>query len=159
MRDELLTPLATKGEFTLYERKHRSTVEWRDLRLTRRTSDRPTKNWRLGWNGERLARCRESEDLAKNFPIVHRWVIGNLAGKSWDAVPCLGEPLHPILWHGRQWAVTTFGIEARDGTYAISKDRLDDPYWPTHMAEKDGATSMISPRRCASGAPSTPRRP
>ena len=47
-----------------------------------------------------------------------------------------GEPLHPILWHGRQWAVTTFGIEARDGTYAIART-IHDPYWPTHMAEKE----------------------
>jgi hypothetical protein len=30
-----------------------------------------------------------------------------------------GEPLAPIWWRGRQWAVTTYGIEALDGTYAV----------------------------------------
>jgi hypothetical protein len=34
-----------------------------------------------------------------------------------------GDELHP-WWIGRQWAVTAFGIEARDGTYAIGADRL-----------------------------------
>jgi len=35
----------------------------------------------------------------------------------------------PILWQGSQRAVTAYGIEARDGSYTISKDRLSDPYW------------------------------
>ena len=57
-----------------------------------------------------------------------------------------GEELHETLWQGRQWAVTEYGIEARDGTYAIAADRLSEtrphqghelPDWPLHMAEKD----------------------
>jgi hypothetical protein len=48
-----------------------------------------------------------------------------------------GQRLHPIIWQGSQWAVTTYGIEARDGTYAITKDRLSDPHWIDHMAEKE----------------------
>lgn len=54
-----------------------------------------------------------------------------------------GEPLDEVWWQGRQWAVTTYGIERRDGTYAIEADRLaeDDivpgvPDWPQHLAEK-----------------------
>jgi len=37
----------------------------------------------------------------------------------------LGEPLsEPIHWIGRQWAVTAYGVECRDGTYAIEASRL-----------------------------------
>lgn len=46
-------------------------------------------------------------------------------------------PLHPILWRGNQWAVTSYGIEALDGRYAITRHRLDDPYWEAHMADKE----------------------
>jgi hypothetical protein len=51
-----------------------------------------------------------------------------------------GEPLDKIYWQGRQWAVTSHGLENRDGTYAIDKSRLweqeDDYGWVRHMAEK-----------------------
>jgi hypothetical protein len=52
-----------------------------------------------------------------------------------------GEALHQVRWQGRQWAVTDYGIEARDGTYAIEKARLGEMHgtswsWPQHMAEK-----------------------
>jgi hypothetical protein len=50
------------------------------------------------------------------------------------------EPLHPIWWRGYQWAVTEYGIERLDGTYAIEASRLredmPDTCWPDHMAEK-----------------------
>ena len=48
----------------------------------------------------------------------------------------LGERLHPIKWQGRQWAVTSFGVERRDGTYSISKDRLESVRWIHHLAGK-----------------------
>jgi hypothetical protein len=35
-----------------------------------------------------------------------------------------GEALSEIWWQGRQWAVTDYGLECRDGTYAIEKGRL-----------------------------------
>ena len=56
-----------------------------------------------------------------------------------------GEELHKTIWQGRQWAVTEYGIEARDGTYAFPAERLSEtrlhqghglPDWPLHMAEK-----------------------
>ena len=56
-----------------------------------------------------------------------------------------GEPLHEVLWQGRQWAVTEYGIEARDGGYHFPAERLSEvreyagqqlPDWPLHMAEK-----------------------
>jgi hypothetical protein len=42
-----------------------------------------------------------------------------------------------ILWQGRQWLVTTYGIEAKDCSYSIARHRLDDPYWLDHMTEKE----------------------
>jgi hypothetical protein len=49
--------------------------------------------------------------------------------------------LHPIWWRGRQWAVTSFGIERLDGSYVIAAARLTGPIgvwpWPSHMAEKE----------------------
>jgi hypothetical protein len=47
----------------------------------------------------------------------------------------------PALWIGRQWAVTSYGVEARDGTYAIEKERLWEEMttwpWEKHMVMKD----------------------
>jgi hypothetical protein len=52
-----------------------------------------------------------------------------------------GEALGNVIWQGRQWAVTDYGLEARDGTYSIDRRRLrqDLPAWswPQQMGEKD----------------------
>ena len=62
---------------------------------------------------------------------------------SGEPVQCRGEALHAVLWRGRQWAVTIYGLEARDGCYAIAADRVaevwspnGEPAWPLHMSEK-----------------------
>jgi hypothetical protein len=51
-----------------------------------------------------------------------------------------GDPLSPVIWQGRQWAATTFGLEARDGCYFIQADRLwenEEQYgWVRHLASK-----------------------
>lgn len=65
----------------------------------------------------------------KRKPPVERVIY------SADPVEVVGESLHPVLWQGRQWAVTTYGLEARDGTYAIEADRLREG-WVDHMREK-----------------------
>jgi hypothetical protein len=55
-----------------------------------------------------------------------------------NPVPCLGEALRlPIYWQGRQLSVTAFGVECRDGRYAIPCDRLREDGWIMHMAEKE----------------------
>ena len=50
----------------------------------------------------------------------------------------MSKPIHST---GQQWAVTSFGIECRDGTYVIAKDRLWENEgvhsWYVHMCEKD----------------------
>ena len=45
-----------------------------------------------------------------------------------------------IWWRGKQWAVTSYGVELLNGTYAIEGNRLADAAgsWPVplHMSEK-----------------------
>lgn len=48
-----------------------------------------------------------------------------------------GERLDTVWWQGRQWAVTEYGIECRDGSYQIEADRLSEPDWGPHMKEKE----------------------
>jgi len=43
-----------------------------------------------------------------------------LCPQSRNVVRVRGEPLHPILWQGKQWAVTDYGLECRDGTYHVA---------------------------------------
>ena len=74
-----------------------------------------------------------------------------------------GELLYEKIWQGRQWAVTEYGIEARDGTYTIAAERLPEtrefrgqrlPFWPLHMAEKswvdirDFCTAFLAALAC-----------
>ena len=63
------------------------------------------------------------------------------AYKCTDSVKVLGEDLaKPVHWTGKQWAVTAFGIEARDGQYPIPKGRVWEENrghgWIEHLAEK-----------------------
>jgi hypothetical protein len=37
-----------------------------------------------------------------------------------------GDKLGELWWQGRQWAVTADGLECRDGTYFIAKERLKE---------------------------------
>lgn len=58
-----------------------------------------------------------------------------------DVVKVLGEELTtPIHWTGRQWAVTAYGIEARNGQYPIARNRVWEETrghgWIEHLAEK-----------------------
>jgi hypothetical protein len=52
-----------------------------------------------------------------------------------------GEKLSKILYRNNQWAVTTFGIECLDGTYAIKKDAIKTTHpnysWQKHMSGKE----------------------
>src|SRR3954447_10697722 len=83
--------------------------------------------------------------------------------ESHSVVEVSGEALvAPIYWQGRQWAVTAYGVECRDGSYAIEADRLweedDGPGgWVMHMSEKtwvdlpDFAEALRVARRRAAG--------
>lgn len=39
-------------------------------------------------------------------------------------VKMCGDALAKIWWQGKQWVVTEFGIECRDGTYAVPANEL-----------------------------------
>ena len=59
-----------------------------------------------------------------------------------DEVRVTGEALaEPVYWKGRQWAVTSHGIEARDGRYHIARNRAWEETsghgWIEHMEEKE----------------------
>jgi hypothetical protein len=58
-----------------------------------------------------------------------------------NRVRCRGGRLSKIFWQGRQWAVTAYGVECRDGSYAIETVRLwedEDRYgWVRHMGDKE----------------------
>lgn len=78
--------------------------------------------------------------------------------QSDSVVRVRGESLHPVLWQGEQWAVTEYGIERRDGRYAISADRLlklrpgTTLYdWPLHMREKEWVDMEDFQRAFAAG--------
>ena len=47
----------------------------------------------------------------------------------------------PVYWRGRQWAVTSYGVECRERDYWIEKKRLwedEESFgWVRHMAEKN----------------------
>ena len=55
-----------------------------------------------------------------------------------------GEELGKIIWKGKQWAVTSRGIEARSGQYLIPADELPmRPHtWIHHMQEKNWVDMM-----------------
>jgi hypothetical protein len=82
----------------------------------------------------RLERARELAEAARQLDLPPQYEAGN-------PVHCRGEALSPpIYWQGRQWAVTPFGVECREGTYVIANDRLwenEERYgWVRHMAGK-----------------------
>jgi hypothetical protein len=76
---------------------------------------------------EKLA--QHARDLAKPW-----------AKQAANTVKCRGDRLSKILWKGRQWAVTTYGLEERAGQYHVQKSRLwkdEANYgWVQHMSEK-----------------------
>lgn len=111
--------------------------------------------------------CQKQRDDGRMTPVVRR----DQAAASWrcvnfepitavreaplpqatNEVKVRGEKLAPVSWKGVQWAVTDYGLEARDGTYAIEKRRLlerrGERYeWPEHMGEK-GWVDMADFRR------------
>jgi hypothetical protein len=106
---------------------------------TMRERSRPLSNVvRVKFESRDSARKRYATALAEDArqldaPPKYEWH---------DEIDVRGEELSlPIYWIGRQWCVTAFGVEARDGTYSIAADRLDEEEaqhgWVMHMAEKE----------------------
>ena len=78
--------------------------------------------------------------LAKQLTIKARDLDSRWGPQAANRVKCHGERLSKIIWLGRQWAATKYGVECRDGCYAIERRRLweeDETYsWIMHMSEK-----------------------
>jgi hypothetical protein len=53
-------------------------------------------------------------------------------------VPAKHPPMFPVYWQGRQWAVTEYGIECRNGFYAIAHEycAYGITGWIKHMSGK-----------------------
>jgi hypothetical protein len=91
--------------------------------------------------------------LARKLKLAARELDPPPAPEATNAVDLCGEELsRPIYWQGRQWAVTGYGVERRDGRYAIDATRLweqDESYgWVRHMAGKKWVDLRTSPKRC-----------
>jgi hypothetical protein len=76
------------------------------------------------------------------FARIKKRLEENVRANPEDHSRVRGEQLsEPIHYSGRQWAVTSYGVEARDGTYVIESSRLweeDAEYgWIMHMAKKE----------------------
>jgi hypothetical protein len=83
------------------------------------------------------ARSRLAEQL-----VLRARDLGSCWGsQASNPVQNRGDRLIKIYWKGRQWAATKFGVQCRDGSYSIPRNRLweneaEHP-WIMHMAEKD----------------------
>jgi hypothetical protein len=90
----------------------------------------PTKEELAEMSRRHLARI----ERVREFPVIYDPTDVHVRGEA------LSEP---VLWVGRQWAVTAYGVEARDGTYVIESERLNEGGvggnfpWECHMAAKD----------------------
>jgi hypothetical protein len=91
-----------------------------------------------------LPRPKYSEIYIEELTAAARQLDAPPQYESGDHVRCRGESLSmPIYWQGRQWTVTSFGVECRDGLYNFGNHRLwEDEFsswggWITHMSEKE----------------------
>lgn len=48
-----------------------------------------------------------------------------------------------ILWRGRQWAVTEFGLEALDGSYPIAAGRLHESHSGSTWVAQVGSKTWV----------------
>jgi hypothetical protein len=83
----------------------------------------------------------ERQQLAKRLVIKARDLDACCGPQATNRVKKRrGDRLSPIIWRGRQWAATKYGVERRDGCYPIHRSRLwenDEQYpWVMHMAVK-----------------------
>jgi hypothetical protein len=78
--------------------------------------------------------------LARELTVKARDMDSPWRRQATNRVKRRGDRLSRIIWMGRQWAATKYGVECRDGCYAIERKRLweeDDIHgWVMHMAEK-----------------------
>jgi hypothetical protein len=83
---------------------------------------------------------RERLRLAEDLKIEATKLDEPPRYESGKRVRCRGQRLSNVYWQGRQWAVTDYGVERRDGHYVIERNRLwdneKDYGWVRHLAAK-----------------------
>ena len=88
---------------------------------------------------ETLRGAVASESRARElFNAIFDYSNG-LPAQSHNPVKLRGEALHGVLWRGKQWAVTEYGVECLDGTYAANDRDIseDGPmHWALHLSGK-----------------------
>jgi hypothetical protein len=77
------------------------------------------------------------ERLARELTVKARDFDARWGPQSSNRVRRRGDRLSRVIWKGRQWAATKYGVECRDGCYAIERILLWEEGWIVHMAEKD----------------------
>lgn len=90
---------------------------------------------------EAIVKRAHDEYRAQNYEAID-WLRGERPAhlteegfsffpQSLHRVDCKGEALGDILWQGVQWAVTTYGLECRDGTYHVPLEVIfeDEKRW------------------------------
>jgi len=73
--------IAESEEMELWELPKKSGRIWRNIymRLKKPAKSVQVKRaWWLGWNGERLSRCRDAKLLKAHRPEIYQWVEGVL---------------------------------------------------------------------------------
>ena len=77
-------------------------------------------------NGERLVVICAADIVTRARPPLPLYKSSGPPLKRGENEKRWGNPLsRPIIWLGDQWAVTSYGLEARSGRYPIRADRLD----------------------------------
>jgi hypothetical protein len=74
--------VAQQGKWRLYLRAAKDADDWSSFKLEARPSPRHKANWWLGCNGERLARNRDAQLLAKHEAAGYAWAEAECM-KAW----------------------------------------------------------------------------
>ena len=65
-----------------------------------------------------------TQELVEQLTIKPRDLDSPWGPQAANRVKNRGERLSRVIWKGRQWAATKYGVECRDGGYAIERKRL-----------------------------------
>lgn len=146
-----------KDRSSWYEQIRRVDVEWlpsREEALAAEAiaiaKEAPAFNVRLARAGTGKAMTPAPAAQSRGMPLgvagTGRAHFESFPPWADNEVRCRGEHLDPVVWQNEQWAVTTHGLECRDGTYVIEARRLwkdedkveqhEGAGWSSHMAHK-----------------------
>jgi hypothetical protein len=109
------------------------------------TEEKHMSNRVLSWHGDKIPQeaidwLSKRQRLAKSLKPKAYDMDSPWASEPKTSVKCRPRS-SKIIWQGKQWAVTTYGIECRTHHYVIERDRLwlneDEWGWLMQLAEKE----------------------